>query len=70
VHTGTLQSGELFVRPEKCHVLFYDIIANVIAAQRFVALALSALARKCHETYGYVTFYEICVGCFTAKSGH
>jgi hypothetical protein len=39
--------------------LFYDIIAEAIAVQRFPALALLALARKCHETCGYVTFYEI-----------
>ena len=39
---------------------FYDIIAKVIAAQRFPVLALLALARKCHETCGCVTFREIC----------
>jgi hypothetical protein len=32
--------------------LFYDIIAEAIAAQRFPALALLALARKCHEMCG------------------
>jgi len=47
----------------KC--LFYDIIAKVIAAQRFLASALSALARKCHETCGCVTFCDICEGCIT-----
>jgi hypothetical protein len=31
---------------------FHDIIAKVIAAQRFPALALLVLARKCHETCG------------------
>ena len=41
---------------------FYDIIAEVIAAQRFPTLALLALARKCHETCGYVTFCEISGG--------
>jgi hypothetical protein len=43
---------------------FHDTIAKVIAAQRFPAWAVLVLARKCHETCGYVTFYEICVGCF------
>jgi len=43
-------------------LVFYDIIAEVIAAQRFVALALLALARKCHEMCGYVTFCEILGG--------
>jgi hypothetical protein len=43
-------------------LVFYDIIAKVIAAQRFPALAFSALARKCHEMCGYVTFCEI-FGC-------
>jgi hypothetical protein len=48
---------------------FYDIITEVIAAQRFPALALLALARKCHETCGYVTFCEI-LGCpLFPKSG-
>ena len=41
---------------------FYDIITEVIAAQRFPALALLALARKCHEMCGYVTFCEISGG--------
>ena len=45
-------------------LLFYDIIAKVIAAQRFLALVLLALARKCHEMCGYVTFCEILEGCF------
>jgi hypothetical protein len=40
-------------------LLFYDIIAKVIAAQRFLALELLALGRKCHEMCGYVTFCEI-----------
>jgi hypothetical protein len=48
----------------KCHVLFYDIIAEIIAAQRFLTLVLLVLARKCHEMYGCVTFYDICEGCF------
>jgi hypothetical protein len=39
--------------------LFYDIIAKVFAAQRFLALALLALARKCHEMCVYVTFCDI-----------
>jgi hypothetical protein len=39
--------------------IIYDIITEVIAAQRFLASALSALAWKCHETCGYVTFYDI-----------
>jgi hypothetical protein len=46
----------------KC--LFYDIIGKAIAAQRFPASSLLADAWKCHETCGYVTFCEICVGCF------
>ena len=41
-------------------LIFYDIIAKVVAAQRFLALELLALGRKCHEMCGYVTFYEIC----------
>jgi hypothetical protein len=41
---------------------FHDIIAKVIAAQRFPALAPLALARKCHEMCGYVTFREILGG--------
>jgi hypothetical protein len=45
------------------NVIFYDIIAKVIAAQRFPALALLALARKCHEMCGYVTFREILGRC-------
>jgi len=44
---------------------FYDIIAKVIAAQRFPALALLALGRKCHEMCVYVTFCEICEDCIT-----
>jgi hypothetical protein len=44
--------------------LFYDIIEKAIAAQRFPASSLLADAWKCHETCGYVTFCEICVGCF------
>jgi hypothetical protein len=42
--------------------VFYDIIAKVIAAQRFPAWTLLALARKCHETCGCVTFCEILGG--------
>jgi hypothetical protein len=38
---------------------FYDIIAKVIAAQRFPALALLVGAQKCHEMCGCVTFCEI-----------
>ena len=38
---------------------FHDIIAKVIAAQRFPALALLVGAQKCHEMCGCVTFYEI-----------
>jgi len=41
---------------------FHDIIAKVIAAQRFPALALLALARKCHEMCGCITFYDILGG--------
>jgi hypothetical protein len=50
--------------------VFYDIIAKAIAAQCFLTLVLLALARKCHEMCGCVTFYDICEGCFTVKSGH
>jgi hypothetical protein len=39
--------------------LFYDIIAEVIAAQRFPAWMLLVDARKCHEMCGYITFREI-----------
>src|ERR1035437_8773313 len=49
--------------------LFYDIIAETIATQRFPACAVLALARKCHEMCGYVTFRDICEGCITAKRG-
>jgi hypothetical protein len=42
---------------------FYDIIAKVTAAQRFIALALFAAFGKCHERYGCVTFREICGVC-------
>jgi hypothetical protein len=45
--------------------IFYDIIAEAIAAQRFSALALLALGRKCHETCGCVTFCDICEGCLS-----
>jgi hypothetical protein len=41
---------------------FYDIIAEAIAAQRFPAWTLLALARKCHEMCGCVTFREISGG--------
>ena len=44
---------------------FHDIIAKVIAAQRFLALALLVDARKCHETCGCITFCDICEGCIT-----
>jgi len=47
------------------NVIFYDIIAKVIAAQRFTTRALLALARKCHETCGCVAFHDICEGCFS-----
>jgi hypothetical protein len=40
----------------------YDIIAEAIAAQRFPALALLAIGRKCHVMCGYVTFYDILGG--------
>jgi hypothetical protein len=40
---------------------FYDIIAKVIAAHRFVASALLVPFGKCHETCGCITFREICV---------
>jgi predicted aminopeptidase len=43
--------------------VFYDIIAEVIAAQRFVAPVLLLAFGKCHETCGCVTFREICVVC-------
>jgi hypothetical protein len=33
-------------------LVFYDIIEEVIATQRFSMSALFALARKCHETRG------------------
>jgi hypothetical protein len=49
---------------------FYDIIAKVIAAQRFVALALLLGFGKCHETCGCVTFCEICEGCSAPESRH
>jgi hypothetical protein len=49
---------------------FYDIIAKVIAAQRFPALALLALDRKCHEMCGCVTFHDIfCPVPSTPQSG-
>jgi hypothetical protein len=48
----------------------YDSIAKVIAAQRFPALAALALARKCHEMCGCITFYEILGGLLlTAVTG-
>jgi hypothetical protein len=49
--------------------IFYDIIAKVIAAQRFPALALLVDARKCHEMCGCVTFYDILGGLFLSWSG-
>jgi hypothetical protein len=42
--------------------MIYDIIAEAFAAQRFLASALSPLARKCHETCGCVTFCDILGG--------
>jgi hypothetical protein len=48
----------------------YDIIAKVIAAQRFAAWAVLVLARKCHETCGCVTFCDIfCPVPTTLQSG-
>jgi hypothetical protein len=50
--------------------MIYDIIAKVIAAQRFLALALLALGRKCHEMCGCVTFCDIfCPVPSTLQSG-
>jgi hypothetical protein len=60
---ANLRISAIFGQPGnvmKC--LFYDIIAETIATQRFPALALLALARKCHETCGCVTFCEISGG--------
>jgi hypothetical protein len=57
---ASLRINEFFGQPRNVmKYMIYDIIAEVIAAQRFSALALLALARKCHETCGYVTFCEI-----------
>jgi hypothetical protein len=65
---ASLRINEFFGQPGNVMFsIFYDIIAKIIAAQRFPALALLALARKCHETCGCVTFYEICVGCFSPE---
>ena len=51
-------------------LVFYDIIEEVVAAQRFPALALLVGARKCHETCVSVTFYEILGGLLlTAVTG-
>jgi hypothetical protein len=47
----------------------YDIITEVIAAQRVSALAPLVDARKCHEMCGYVTFYDILGGLFLSWSG-
>jgi hypothetical protein len=57
---ASLRISEIFGQPRNVMKLyFYDIIAEVIAAQRFLALALLALGRKCHEMCGYVTFCDI-----------
>jgi hypothetical protein len=42
--------------------LFYDIIAKVLAAQRFSVSALLVAFGKCHERCGCVTFREIYEG--------
>jgi hypothetical protein len=61
---ASLRISAIFGQPGNVmFLLFYDIIAKVIAAQWFPALALSALARKCHEMCGYVTFCEILGRC-------
>jgi len=63
-----LRISAIFGQPG--NVMFYtiyDIIEKAFAAQCFPALALLALARKCHEMYGCVTFYEICEGCFSPE---
>jgi hypothetical protein len=58
--TASLHISAIFGQPRNVMFsVFYDIIAEAIAAQRFPALAVLALARKCHEMCGYVTFYEI-----------
>jgi len=51
-------------------LLFYDIVAEVIAAQRSAASALLVAFGKCHERCGCVTFREIYKGCSTPESGH
>jgi hypothetical protein len=59
----SLRISAIFGQPGNVmKLIFYDIIAKVVAAQRFLALALLALGRKCHEMCGCVTFYEILGG--------
>jgi len=52
--------------------LFYDILAEVIAAQRFPVWVLLVAFGKCHERCGYITFREICVvRCYpNSRHGH
>jgi hypothetical protein len=65
---ANLRISAIFGQPGNVmNVIFYDIIAKVIAAQRFTTRALLALARKCHETCGCVTFCDICEGGITAR---
>jgi hypothetical protein len=68
---ASLRINEFFGQPG--NVMFYtiyDIIAKVIAAQRFFALALLVLVRKCHEMCGCVTFHDIfCPVPSTLQSG-
>jgi hypothetical protein len=64
----SLRISAIFGQPGNVmNATFYDIITEVIAAQRFVALALLALARKCHEMCGCVMFRQICEGGFSPE---
>jgi hypothetical protein len=67
---ASLRISSFFGQPGNVmFLLFYDIIEKAIAAQRFPALALLALARKCHEMRGCVTFHDICEGYITLEGG-